>query len=160
MTFRDNEQQFQLEHVKSLDHLIQVWPFFLSGLEELNKTLKRGAVPSDEFFLNHVDVVTGNRDGVVLKVNSVNGKPLAYVSGFENTGKHKKERSLLAYAIYSNRKNAFASRFAAYHLEKWAKENGFKWLHAYTGRTSGSAIQWVKRFHGFELDKYFFVKEL
>lgn len=153
-------QDFQLEYVESLEHLIKVWPFFLSGLDELNATVKRNPVSVDEFFLTHVDIVTGQRDGVVLKVNSKNGKPLAYITGYDATGKFRKERSLLTYAIYSNRKATYASRYAAQEFEKWARERGYSWLHAYTGRTNGSTIQWVKRFHGFELDKLFFVKKI
>lgn len=155
-----DSQEFQLEQVADLDHLFRVWPFLLSGLEELNGTLKSGEVSSEEFFLTHADVVTNRREGVVLKVNSKNGKELAYITAFDNTGKHKIERSLLVYAIYSNRKSNTASRFARESLEKWAREHGFDWLHAYMGRTSGSSTQWARRFHGFQLEKYFYTKKI
>ena len=83
------------------------------------------------------------------------------MTGFEDTPQHRTtERSVLAYAIYSNRKSAMASRYAAAEFEKWAKSEGFNFIHAYSGRTSGSAIKWAKQFHGLELEKLFLSKKI
>ncbi len=157
-----NESDFMLKQVDSLEMLVAHWAFFLEGLELLNQTVKTEdeQVSQNAFLLTHVSIATGQKEGVIYLVHSKNDKPLGFITGFNDTAPYKEQKSLLVYALYSNRKSATASRFAGLSIERWAKANGFSKLHAFSGRTSGSAVQWASRFHGFTFSKLFLTKDI
>lgn len=152
----------QLQAIPVTDYrdLINHWPLFMEGLEELNGTVKQRPVSPEKFFCVHLDIVAGKVPGVVFRVTSKNDKPLGFITALDDSSRYRDELSVLVYAIYSNNKSQAMPRFAFAQVETWAKERGYNEIHALSARTSGASIRWCKFKFGLSLSKLFFSKRL
>jgi len=128
--------------LRSLEEVLANWAFFLEGLEVLNNPQgARGDVSPDAFLKLVLNVVAeGTSFGIVALLTSKNDKPLGYGICFDNTEPYC-EKSALIYAAYSNRKAPHTARELLSHCEIWAKEQGFKHLHACSRRFNGAAFR-------------------
>ena len=154
----------EIERVDTQDRLLEVWPFFLEGLESLNDSRRANMEETPEKFFKMVSRIVGLSKkvtaGAVVVVKSKGGKLLGFGSGFDATGLFPTHRILFIYAVYSNGKNAKAVEDLMNWCEDYAKEAGFQELQAATGRFSGAAFRWFEGKFGFRRKSLVFRKKV
>lgn len=139
----------------------EFWPFFESGLGELNGTMTNGDAVSREAFLRLLFRVIemGPTRGRVSLLVSKSGKPLAFGIIFDNTEPFCR-RSAIVYAVFSNHLCPTAVQELREEAERWARANGYAELHAVSRRINGATFRIFERQWGFRRTAVIFKKEL
>lgn len=152
-----------VQRMHTYQDVLENWAFFKEGLSRLNDigTSRNRDVSPETLLRVLMDCVIEKQDSaLVYIVRSKNGKPLSYIIGFDNTNPYHNDKTFLVYAIYSNRKSKTASRVAFNAVEKWARNEGYNEIQAFSPRTSGAFFRLVRRFFGMDLEMTFFSKKL
>jgi len=158
-----NVEGLLVQRVTTYGGVLDNWPFFLEGLGRLNDivTTKSDAVDAGTLLRFLLDCVVGRpTESAIYIVSSKNGKPLSYIIAADNSDTYHKTKSLLVYAIYSNKKSKTASRIAFDTVERWAKMSGYEEIQAYSPRASGAFLRFVKRFFGMSFKLTFLSKKI
>lgn len=151
-----------IQTIQCYQDLLIHWPFFDAALESLNSTVEH-KVPGEEFLARHMDIVMGEREGLISLALS-NGRKVGLISAYDSCNKYK-PKTALVYAAYAvpgaaaSDRNSGVLRQLYNHVESWARGQNYTALHTYSGRTSGAAIRWF-RTYGFNLNKLLLTKEL
>jgi hypothetical protein len=146
--------------ITGYEAVLQNWPFFLEGLQALNETVKDKPVSPDSFLRVHLDIACGPLFGRIFRLESKNGKPLGFISGYETTSNYRPERVFWVYALYTNRKKSGTPRILFSQIEKWAKSEGFNEIQTQSGRTTTAAIRCARSQLNLSLSKLLFSKSL
>lgn len=99
-------------------------------------------------------------NGAVILFTSCNDKPLGFYVLCDNTEIFSDHRTVLIFAGYSNGKYEQAPLASIDFVEKWARDRGFKEIHAHTRRMTGAAARLYERKLGFTRLSWAFKKEL
>lgn len=142
--------------LNSINAVCDMWPFMLTGLEELRKPSKaREATTPTDFLATLMRIVTSH-SGVIMVLTSKNNKPIGFVVAQQSV-----ERcSIQLVAAFINDKCPDALMELRDALEEWSREHGFKEIRAYTRRINGSAMRWYEKRLGFQREFVGFVKTL
>jgi hypothetical protein len=145
----------------SVDKVISNWPFFVEGLGELNQIVEPVHEVNSETLLKVLcDTTNCANDGYTIIVRNPKGEPLQFVISFNNTTGYHTKRSLLVYATYSNRKDRGVHKFVIDWMCKWAKEQGYNELHAFSSRINGSGFRLFEKYFGFQRRMILFTRSL
>ena len=153
---------FRMVDVRGIDQLIRFWPFLLEGLTSLNAITSSSQVDKNTLFRVCVDVATLSEDDgmIAIVMDKSTNQPLSYTISFNNSHDYKKEKALLVYAIYSNRKSRTATRYGLNHVAEWAKSKGYDELHGNSPRITGAAVRLFENIFGFRKQALFLVRKL
>ena len=155
-------QAFRVLELTTVEAIFANWPFFLEGLEELNKLPREQDKLTPETLLKtvlHAAEGTAQGNGLVLLVTSSTGKPLFWGVGLNNTALFKKS-SFVVFAVYSNKKAKGVVTFAMEYLERWAKARGYSQLQAFTPSFNGSRFRLFEDVWKFRRAAVLFIKDL
>ena len=157
----DDGQQVTVEHISTLEHLLECKDFLYEGWGKLQeKSVGNGNVTWDEFMQLVVAVaLSPEAEGTVLVMRSKNEKPLLFMVAY-NDSVTSREHCLFIYAGYSTGRCQAATTAAWMYLHSWAKDRGFMKLRAQSRRLNGAAMRWFKRKLGFRPTALMFEKEI
>lgn len=145
------KQQLKSVVITDVPTLLQWWPLFLEGWQDLCGPFKgRVDLTASEFLTMLLRIIgLGDDDGLVVVFLSQNDKPLGFMAAM-NDSETPERRTALIYAGYSNSKYAYAAIDATEFVQKWAKARGFTELHAQSRRLSGAAMRLFRKKLGFQ----------
>ncbi len=157
----NNPEGFLVKRLTTVDEVLANWDFLLAGLVDLNAQNRPGHVVTAEAFLRRVlDTINiGSERGLVFIIESKNQKPLFYGVVFDNSSNYHPP-SIVYYAASSNGKSATVGKFSVAYVEEWARAQGFKELHWFNSRFSGSSINAIERKFGVKRRMILYTKEL
>ncbi len=158
----DSVEFFRMVDVRSIDTLMKYWSFIKEGLGSLNKISASSSVDVNILFKVCVDIVCADSKlgKVAIVLDKNNGEPLSYTISFENTCSYSTCRSLMVYAIYSNRKSRTATRWGLNWVADWAKKEGYKEMHGESPRVTGAAVRLFENIFGFRKHSLFLKRSL
>lgn len=154
-------QEYIPIEIRSFQELLPWWPFFLEGLEVLNRLPSpKDAIDGDTFLktvLQAIDMAPSR--GMVLIVTSKNDKPLFWGVAVDNTASFRR-RTMCVHSIYQNGKAQDVTLFALGHLEAWARRQGYEALQAFSPCMSGSRFRLFEKRWKFRRSAILFTKDL
>jgi len=156
-----NSQEYKVKILTTAQDVIDWWPFFLEGLHELNQLPdKEDRVTPEEYLQTILHTATLPTDlGLVGVITSKNGKPLCYGVVMNNTVRFRR-KSCCVYAVYSTKQARAVVRFALEYFEKWARENGYSVIHAFSPCMNGSRFRLFEKHWKFRRASILFTKNL
>jgi GNAT superfamily N-acetyltransferase len=132
----------------------------MEGYKEMVKKSTAKASP-DAFVKVLIGVVHSFPKNGILIAQSDEGELLGYGVGFEDNPVYENKKGFLLYALYSR---SYAGMKVPEALleecEKHAKEQGFNYLHALSGRFSGSAISFYTERLKMQKTAIYYTKEI
>ena len=136
----------QIKPINTFELFTEYWPFLLDGLKVLRATIggNQPDLTSEEFFKMLLMMALEKERGVILLLESKNGKPLGYIAIHDITGYFAAKR-VNVYAIYSNSKCASTLSELNIAGRKWGKTNGYKYVQAASFRFTGAAQRLFER---------------
>ncbi len=125
------------KRVETLDEMMELMPLFMEGYDAMNKKRKVFEVDEEGFKKTLLGVLNTQPENGIL-VLWVDGVPVGYGVGFNDTPAFAKHRELLLWALYvrpTYRGDMVEKLFADAKLE--AKAQGYKVLKAFNSRFTG-----------------------
>ena len=114
----------RIEIVKTLDRVIELWPFFLEALGSLTERAREKTTPVQMMGIL-MRVATGRpQKGVLMVLVSKNGKPFGFVAAKDNSN-CTDQKSLMVLFAYINEKCPDKICTLQEGLDAWARLNGY-----------------------------------
>lgn len=139
-------QPLHVIYINTIESLLKHIDFIAEGWKELRKPYGAGLCITFEDYMKVLfRVASGPREGgCIILYTSKNDKPLGYVVVFDDT-ETGGPRSCIIYAGYSNGRYVGASEEAIEVVNKWAKQFGYKEIHAQSRRIGGASSRIFRR---------------
>lgn len=149
-----------VERLRTVDAVIERWPFFQEGLKKLNTILREDKQIDEVTFLRVIlDTVGRHKEDGHVAIYSSGGERLGFTVAFPSNSPYHKP-TVVVYAAYSRKTLGGASRAAMLHIEKWARSRGFKEIHAFSPRFNGKGFALFEKRFGYRRHLILFTKEL
>lgn len=140
-----------VERVLTQARLVELWPFFQEGLDQLNDPRRAGMDETPEVFFKQLGWIVHNKsNSALIVVKSKKEKPLGFAAGYQTTPIFAKNKVFFIYVVYSNGKNKNTVSDVLDIFTNIAKGFGLTEFQTATGRFSGAAFRWFEKKLGFE----------
>lgn len=145
--------------ITKIAQLIDEWPIFRQGLEELTSSARCDFDEQALFGMASHVIRLWPKQGLVALLKSKRGVPLGWGIAFENTEPYCR-RSAVVYAAYTTNQSPGTLKVLLNYAEKWAREQGIQDLQACSRRFSRAAFRLFERGWKFQRVCVVFRKEL
>ena len=146
--------------IETVEELTAVMPFLIQGFHQMNK--KQAVFYVDQ--IGFVDTLIGVLNTYPTNIIAVafdEGLPVGYGVAFEDTPAFAKEKHLLLWALYavvSHSKHVAPMLYT--YAENWAKVNGYRYMHGFNARFTGSSFKFFEQTLGMRRAQVKFTKKL
>lgn len=149
-----------LIRVKTYEDLQKYMPFFMEGYEQMVRK-SNAKFSRDGFVKTLVGVLNSYPQNGILVAESDAGELLGYGVGFGDSPMYEEKKGFLLYALYSRSYPGMkVPETLLEACEQHAKEQGFDYLHAHSGRMSGSQISFHTNRLKMQKTAIYFIKEI
>jgi len=153
-------QDIKVKYINTAVGVLDNWAFLYEGWLTLGDSIGARFYISCEDYLKTLMrlVERPATEGTIIMYSSKNDKPLGYTVLMNNS--ETSLRTCLIYVGYSNGKCPSAAQTSMAVVERWAKANGYKEIHAQSQRMNGAAQRLFERKLGFHPASIIYKKEL